>query len=180
MSLDTFDRIASRYSKVVYTKKRNDLIETISTSLSPLFISQVRNLHKKAIESFKKELHTRLKADSYDFSNVVKESSQFHIETFTNQAKDICLSDTDWSFDETLSQLNVDMELISSECRSEELSKLLSQTERHIQKELGEFVEVCLNQPSPEMWDKVLERLNGLTDSSKVTFTTKAKSMFLF
>ena len=113
----------------MYEKKREELAETISTTLSPLYISQVKNLHKKAIDSYKKELHARLKSDSYDFSDVVKESSTHHLDTFVEQAREITLAGTAWSYVETLEQLKLDMEGVSAECRSDELSKIITQLE---------------------------------------------------
>lgn len=124
-----FDSTAFRYAKPVYDKKREELTETISTTLSPLYISQVKNLYKKAIDNYKKELHTRLKSDSYNFSNVVKESSTHHLNTFVEQAKEITLAGTDWSYVETLEQLKVDIDTVSADCRSDELSKLINQLE---------------------------------------------------
>ncbi|TIB04641.1 hypothetical protein E3P96_01585 [Wallemia ichthyophaga] len=176
-ALDMFDSTAFRYTKTVYEKKREELAETISTTLSPLYINQVKNLHKKAIDSYKKELHARLKSDSYDFSNVVKESSIHHLQTFIDQAKEITLAGTDWSYIETLEQLKVDIDTVSADCRSDELIKLLNQLERSIQKDAGEFVEVSLNNPDAEMWDKVLDRFNALIERSKTSYVTKAKRL---
>ncbi|TIA90053.1 hypothetical protein E3P99_01767 [Wallemia hederae] len=176
-ALDTFDSTAFRYAKPVYEKKREELAETISTTLSPLYISQVKNLHKKAIDSYKKELHARLKSDSYDFSDVVKESSTHHLDTFVEQAKEITLAGTAWSYVETLEQLKLDMEGVSAECRSDELSKIITQLERSIQKEAGEFVEVCLNAPDADMWDKVLERFSASLERSKASYVIKASRL---
>jgi hypothetical protein len=65
-----FDRDASRYHPAVYARKRIDLIKQLDSSLSPLFLGQLKNLHKNAVLRFRTEVADELKGDTYDFAEV--------------------------------------------------------------------------------------------------------------
>lgn len=44
----------------------------MNVSLSPLFLSQLKNLHKVIVRDFKASILARLKGEGYDFAEVVK------------------------------------------------------------------------------------------------------------
>lgn len=73
-----FDRDASRYHPGVYQRKRADLVAQLHATLGPLFLGQLKNLHKLALASFKKEVLEGVKGDGYDFGELVKRSREKH------------------------------------------------------------------------------------------------------
>lgn len=69
-ALGKFDRDASRYHPAVYARKRVDLLKQLDSSLSPLFLGQLKNLHKNGVLRFRTEIADELKGDGYDFAEV--------------------------------------------------------------------------------------------------------------
>lgn len=69
-----FDKDASRYHQAVYTRKRLDLLKAIDNALAPLFMGQLKNVHKRCVATFRTELVDGLKGEGYDFGKVVKEA----------------------------------------------------------------------------------------------------------
>lgn len=86
-ALGKFDRDASRYHSGVYQRKRGELLLALHSSLSPLFLGQVKNLHKTAAHRYMKDLTAGLKEPGYDFAQVVNEATQKAIDTFVAGAK---------------------------------------------------------------------------------------------
>jgi hypothetical protein len=82
-----FDKDASRYHASVYQRKRADLVVTLQASLSPLFLGQLKNLHKSAAADFSKRLQDGLKVPGYDFAAVVSEAKTEIREKFVKEAK---------------------------------------------------------------------------------------------
>ena len=68
-----FDRDASRYHSSVYQRKRADLLGALHASLSPLYLGQLKNLHKQAIVRFDRGLKEGLGKAGYDFGDLVRE-----------------------------------------------------------------------------------------------------------
>lgn len=68
-----FDKDASRYHQGVYSRKRLDLIKAIDTALSPLFMGQLKNVHKRCVATFRTDLLNGLKGDGHDFGALVKQ-----------------------------------------------------------------------------------------------------------
>jgi protein SEY1 len=71
-----FDRDASRYHQGVYKRKRADLVVQLHATLGPLFLGQLKNLHKLALANFKKEVLEGVKGDAYDFGELVRKSRE--------------------------------------------------------------------------------------------------------
>ncbi|KAJ9125042.1 hypothetical protein QFC24_002976 [Naganishia onofrii] len=69
-----FDKDASRYHQAVYMRKRLDLLKAIDNALAPLFMGQLKNVHKRCVATFRTELVDGLKGEGYDFGKVVKEA----------------------------------------------------------------------------------------------------------
>lgn len=82
-----FDRDASRYHANVYQRKRQDLLATLHASLSPLFLGQLKNLHKTSTATFSKEITAGLKEHGYDFSEVVEQAKARATDTFLRGAR---------------------------------------------------------------------------------------------
>jgi len=71
----------------VYQRKRQELLATLHSSISPLFLGQVKNLHKTVTHRYMKDLAAGLKEPGYDFAHVVTEATQKAIDAFIEGAK---------------------------------------------------------------------------------------------
>ena len=87
MGTGKFDRDASRYHSAVYQRKRAVLLGALHASLSPLYLGQLKNLHKQAIVRFDKDLKAGLGKAGYDFGELVSESKGAAREFFESGAK---------------------------------------------------------------------------------------------
>ena len=87
VALTNFDRDASRYHAGVYQRKRQDLLAALHTSLSPIFLGQLKNLHKAVATQFTKDLAAGLKEPGYDFAAVVTAATKKARDAFIEGAK---------------------------------------------------------------------------------------------
>jgi hypothetical protein len=69
-----------------------DLLATLHSSLSPLFLGQLKNLHKTVATRYAKDLTSGLKEPGYDFAEVVKKGTNKARSTFLEAAKGECNS----------------------------------------------------------------------------------------
>lgn len=90
LHLGKFDRDASRYHTAVYQRKRLDLLSSLHASLSPLFLGQLKNLHKIGTAKFSKDIVAGVKEPGYDFAVVVEEGKKRARERFLTGAKGSC------------------------------------------------------------------------------------------
>jgi hypothetical protein len=127
--LARYDKEASRYHQGVYKKKRADLRTVVDNTLSPLFLGQLKNLHKQTLVAFKKELTDALRGDSYNFADVVGSARGKCEKAFLTGAKEARLKDTDWSFDEEYELLKEEIKLVADQCRADETKKMVNQAE---------------------------------------------------
>ncbi|KAH8918445.1 root hair defective 3 GTP-binding protein [Atractiella rhizophila] len=174
-ALDKFDTAASRYHQGVYHRKRADLLSKINASLSPLFLGQVKNSHKAIVLSFKTRILERLRGEGYDFGAVVREERERAESTFDEEGGKVLLTETEWSLEESKSQLLDELETIAAECRVEETKKMVALIDRNLKKDYGEKVELALNNPEKEMWDKVVGAFVGALEKAENTYLRKAK-----
>lgn len=175
-ALTRYDRDASRYHKGVYTRKRGDLISVIDSTLSPLFLGQLKNAHKSCLVTFKKELLDGLKGDDYSFGDVVTKATKNCEETFTSVAKEALIEDTDWNWEEELEVIKEETRGIADQCRKDETKKMINQIERNVKKLISEPVEIQLSKPSTVMWDGVLKTFKEVLAKAEATYLAKAKS----
>lgn len=82
-----FDRDASRYHASVYQRKRLDLLASLHSSLSPLFLGQLKNLHKSITSRFSKDIAAGLKEPGYDFAVLVGKGKEQARDAFLTGAK---------------------------------------------------------------------------------------------
>lgn len=71
----------------MYQRKRQDLLATLHASLSPLFLGQLKNLHKTVTATFSKEITAGLKEHGYDFAEVVEKGKAKAKDTFVKGAR---------------------------------------------------------------------------------------------
>ncbi|SPO21462.1 probable Protein SEY1 [Ustilago trichophora] len=176
-ALAKFDRDASRYHQEVYKRKRVDLLEKLNSSLSPFFLGQLKNLHRHVLQSFKHNVLERMRSElNYDFGHVVTSEKRNALAKFTAAAQAVLLADTDWTIDDEVSQLDSEIQSISDTMRVEETKKMVAQIERTFKKNIAEPVEMALNTPTPDMWDKVLIAFRSTLEQAEATYLRKAKS----
>lgn len=176
-ALSKFDRDASRYHQDVYKRKRSDLLEKLNGSLSPFFLGQLKNLHRHQLASFKRNVLERMRSElNYDFGQVVSSEKQSALTKFTAAAQAVLLADTDWTIDEEVAQLEGEIQSISDTMRVEETKKMVAQIERTFKKNIAEPVEMALNKPEADMWDKVLAAFRSTLEQAEATYLRKAKS----
>ncbi|KAH6913877.1 protein SEY1 [Coprinopsis sp. MPI-PUGE-AT-0042] len=174
-ALARFDKDASRYHKGVYARKRADLIGVIDSTLSPLFLGQIKNLHKQCLGTFKQEILSGLKGDNYDFAEVVVKASKKCEDSFTAGGSEAVVEGTDFSWEEELELLRVEVSSVADQCRKDETKKMINLIERNLKKLVSEPVELHLTKPAPDMWDKILTVFKDTLSKAESTYLAKAK-----
>ncbi|PWN26932.1 root hair defective 3 GTP-binding protein [Jaminaea rosea] len=171
-----FDKAASRYHADVYRRKRSDLLEKLNSTLSPFYLGQLKNLHKSILAAFKASVLDKLRGEGYDFASVVSTERERALTTFEKNADHMCLDETDWSYEDELDQLRVNITEIADQCRREETKKMVLQIERNVKRDLAEPTELALSRPQPDMWDRILSNFSATLDKAEVAYLRKAKS----
>lgn len=121
-----YDRDASRYHQAVYKRKRTDLLATIDSVLSPLYLGQLKNLHKSCLVSFKKSITEGMRFEGYNFAEVVASARNNAENRFTEGATEAKLEDTDWVWEEELELLREEIRTIADQCRADETKKMVN------------------------------------------------------
>ena len=125
-SVDRYDRDASRYHQGVYKRKRADLLAVLDSTLSPLFLGQLKNLHKSCLSTFKKEILEGLRGEEYNFAYVVSEVRTKCETRFADGAKEALLEDTDWTWEDELESLREEIGNVADQCRKDETKKMVN------------------------------------------------------
>lgn len=121
-----YDRDASRYHQGVYQRKRADLLGVIDSNLSPMFLGQLKNLHKSCLVTFKKDMTEGMRIEGYNFADVVSSSKSKCEKRFIEGASEAKLDDVDWTWEDDLEHLRDDMKAVSDQCRSDETKKMVN------------------------------------------------------
>lgn len=129
--LARYDRDASRYHQGVYTRKRLDLHTTIISTLTPLFLGQLKNLHKACLTTFNATLQGLLSPSSEhnDFAEVVGKSKAECEEEFIMNAREVCIEGTEWNCEEELLLIREEMEHVANIFRKDETKKMITNIE---------------------------------------------------
>lgn len=175
IALSKFDKEASRYHAEVYKRKRVELLDKLNSALSPIFLGQLKNLHKTILANFKTSILDKLRGDNYNFGQVVSNERSKAEESFTGACALICLADTDWTVADELSQFKESIDQIADQCRAEETKKMVTLIERNFKKEIAERTELALARPGPDMWDRILDSFNEALQKAELTYTKKAR-----
>ncbi|ORY32882.1 RHD3/Sey1 [Naematelia encephala] len=175
-ALGKFDRDASRYHASVYQRKRLDLVASLHSSLSPLFLGQLKNLHKQIAGQFSRDLAQGLKEPGYDFAAVVDRADFKARKSFIDGGKEVLVEDADWEYEHELGLLEEDLRLIADKMRADETKKMVNAIERTVKRQLLEPVEVALSHPKPGMWDEILTKYREVGESAEEAYLSKAKS----
>ncbi|KAF8813868.1 root hair defective 3 GTP-binding protein [Phlegmacium glaucopus] len=175
-ALTRYDRDASRYHKGVYERKRADLIAALDATLSPLFLGQLKNLHKSCLVAFKREMLEGLRGEEYSFADVVGKARETCEGVFTTGAKEAVVGRTDWTWEEELELLKEEVKIVADQCRKDETKKMLNQIERNVKKDLSEPVELRLSKASKTMWDQILRIFRDVLEKAERSYLSKARS----
>ncbi|KAF8595084.1 root hair defective 3 GTP-binding protein [Ceratobasidium sp. AG-I] len=175
-ALARFDRDASRYHAGVYGRKRADMLVQLDTKLGPLFVGQIKNLHKGSLSAFKKEVLDGVKIEGYSFADVVGGAREKWEGRFREGAAEALLPDTDWTYDEELELLRQEFGIVADQLRADETKKMVNQIERSFKHSIAEPVGLQLSKPRVDMWDQVLVAFKELMDKAEKTYVNKAKS----
>ncbi|KIO29400.1 hypothetical protein M407DRAFT_169746 [Tulasnella calospora MUT 4182] len=192
-ALTRFDTAASRYHKGVYTRKRADLLAQLNTTLSPLFLGQLKNLHRSALTTFKKDLVDGVRTGGdYDFGTIVQDAGKKAEEFFESGAREAAglaplgikeeegeekqPIDAEWSYTDEFEQLKHEMQLVADQCRKDETKKMVNSIEKTFIRQIAEPVEVALSKAKSDMWDTVLKAFRENLEQCEATYLSKAKS----
>ncbi|KAJ4495098.1 root hair defective 3 GTP-binding protein [Lentinula edodes] len=181
VALERYDRDASRYHQGVYKRKRADLIVSLDATLSPLFLGQLKNLHKACLGAFKKDILEGMKGEEYNFADVVSKAKAKCDNRFTTGAKESVVDDseegkTEWNWEEELELLREEVQSVADQCRKDETKKMVNTIERNFKKQISEPIELAINKGSPNMWDEVLKAFRQTLDKAESTYLIKATS----
>lgn len=191
-----YDRDASRYHQAVYKRKRADLISVLDSTLSPLFLGQLKNLHKSCLVAFKKEMHEGMRGEGYNFAEVVTAVRARCEKNFVDGGKEALVEETDWTYEDEFTLLKEEIRGVADQCRKDETKKMINAIEvcfpvtlmprvltrcfqRNFKRQISEPVDLCLNKPTPDMWDNVLKTFREALDKSETIYLTKAKSTWI-
>ncbi|GAA5977656.1 hypothetical protein JCM11641_006892 [Rhodosporidiobolus odoratus] len=175
-ALAAYDSEASRYHTGVYTRQRLELLSKLHSTLSPLFLSHLKNLHKLTLRTFRLSIESALKKEGYDFALVVREAREVAEREFEKGARKVVLEESGWSEEEEGGMLREDMDAVAELLRKEETRKMVAVIERNIKRQMAETVELALNNPSGDMWDKVLSAFKAALAKAEEAYTRKATS----
>ncbi|KAI0071929.1 root hair defective 3 GTP-binding protein [Panus rudis PR-1116 ss-1] len=175
-ALARYDRDASRYHQGVYKRKRADLISVIDSTLSPYFLGQLKNLHKACLANFKKEMLDSMRGESYDFAEIVKTARARCEIRFKQHAQEALLEDTDWTYEDEFALLLEEVQSVADQCRKDETKKMINLIERNFKRTIAEPVELYLNRPTSDMWDKILKVFRDTLEKAETSYLSKAKS----
>lgn len=113
----------------MYKRKRDDLLSVIDSTLSPLYLGQLKNLHKSCLNAFKKQMLESMKTDGYNFAEVVSSAKARCEKTFKEAAEEARLEDTDWSWEDEFDLLMEDVKSVADQCRADETKKMVNSIE---------------------------------------------------
>lgn len=106
--------------------------------LSPLFLGQLKNLHKAALVSFKAATVAGLKVEGYNFADVVRKARADAETRFSVGAQEAVVTegDSSWQWEEELRLLRDEIQSIADQLRKDETKKMVN------------AIEVCDGSPS--------------------------------
>ncbi|BGP31924.1 Dynamin-like GTPase that mediates homotypic ER fusion [Rhodotorula toruloides] len=175
-ALKGYDTAASRYHPAVYARQRVELVSKLHAALHPLYVSHLKNLHKLVLREYRVEIEQAIRGEGYDFALVVRSAREKAEKTFEQEAKAVVLEESGWSVEEQRAGLQEDMDQVAELLRKEETRKMVAVIERNIKRQMSDTVELALNKPSDDMWDKVLSAFKAALAKAEEAYLKKAKS----
>ncbi|KAF8647142.1 hypothetical protein AX16_006973 [Volvariella volvacea WC 439] len=176
-ALQRYDRDASRYHKGVYQRKRADLLAAVDAILSPLFLGQIKNLHKQCLTAFKKALQDGLKGENYNYVDVLAKAQAELEKAFTSVAAEAKIEGAAWEWEDDFALLKEEARSVADQFRKDETKKMINAIERTFKKQIVEPVELALRKASSDMWDSVLQAFREVLEKAEKTYSSKAESL---
>lgn len=110
----------------MYKRKRADLVGVLDSTLSPLFLGQLKNLHKACLGNYKKEMLEGMRGEGYNFAEVVTVARSRLEKRFLEAAQEALVEGTDWSYEEELGLLREEARVVADQCRKDETKKMVN------------------------------------------------------
>jgi len=98
----------------------------MESTLSPLFLGQLKNLHKLCLVSFKREMLEALRGENYNFAEIVSGGRSKFEQLFLTGAKELSIEGINWSYDEEYSLFQEEIQLVADQCRKDETKKMVN------------------------------------------------------
>ncbi|GAA6050175.1 hypothetical protein JCM3770_000438 [Rhodotorula araucariae] len=176
-ALEAYDAPAARYHPAVYARQRAELVGKVHAALAPVFATQLKSAHKLVLRAYRVEIEAALRNEAgYDFARVVGAARQAAERAFDDEVARVLLEESGWSADEERAALGEDLDAVAELLRKEETRKMVAVIERNIKRQMAETVEVALNHPSEDMWDKVLGAFKAALAKAEEAYIRKATS----
>jgi flagellar biosynthesis/type III secretory pathway protein FliH len=99
---------------------------SLDSTLSPLFLGQLKNLHKSCLVQFKKEMLDGLKGEEYNFADVVGKARERCERRFKEGAEEAMVDGTEWSWEDEMASLKEETEAVADQCRKDETKKMVN------------------------------------------------------
>ncbi|KXS09730.1 root hair defective 3 GTP-binding protein [Gonapodya prolifera JEL478] len=173
-SLATYDASASRYHPSVYQRKRLELVDALDAQCKVLYVKQLQNLAKRALQQFKQELQSRLAAARSDFSENLKEAENGVLEAFEKSSEASKLAETDWSHEDILSAVREDIRELADNAKKDELERTVTGAEKRIANEISETVISLLNKVKDGMWADLWQAFRRISSTELEKLDQKA------
>ncbi|PVV05039.1 hypothetical protein BB560_000449 [Smittium megazygosporum] len=180
ITIEAFSEQASRYHKNVYTKKRNQLYETVIGELRKLFVSQIRNAIEKAASQYESKSLSLLDEIDIDsnisslsdepsglkkgktssgilsFSSIVEDNRKAALDYLETVVKFSNVDSANWDYQEEIENLNKKLDKLTIELRGNSIQRMLQQLCDNRQEEFSGVISDILNSAPTNLWEQVL------------------------
>lgn len=133
----------------------------MESTLSPLSLGQLKNLHKSCLVSFKREMLEGLRGESYNFAEIVSGGRSKFEQLFLTGAKELLIEGVNWSYDEEYSLFQEEIQLVADQCRKDETKKMVNVIEASPPRVRVSYQPLTLydrgtsSGPSPSPWNSL-------------------------
>jgi hypothetical protein len=177
LSLEAFDKDAHRYHPEVYQRKREEFDAKMTTDLKVCYMSQLRNLHRRAISQFKQDLVKKIREGKGDFATKLKESELQAASYFEEGARSSRVTGTDWTWEEEAKELHDELLELGTKVRQEEMDKHVQQLEKTIRTQINEQLLPLMNKADVDIWPKVWQTFTRTLAESEEALIGKARAL---
>jgi hypothetical protein len=103
----------------------------MDATLSPLFLGQLKNLHKASLGAFKRDVTEGLQGTDYSYADVVGRAREAAETSFIDGAKEAVIEEgtAEWGYAEELALLQEEIRSVADQCRRDETKKMINAIE---------------------------------------------------
>lgn len=98
----------------------------MESTLTPLFLGQLKNLHKSCLVSFKREMLEGMRGESYSFAEIVNDARSKFEHLFLTGANELLIEGVNWSYEEECSSFQEEIQSVADQCRKDETKKMVN------------------------------------------------------